>query len=214
MTYLWSRDISQTRRAWDMQSHAYEERTRRIGREHVYTLWTACNLARIAIARGYLEKDEDMIQKAKEILQDGLDVAHRNLGEKHIGTLTGRSHLANAMVFEKDYERAEEAFREVSEMQRSSLGARNGTQRDRLMTLLMWQNCYELQGQYRDALGICDLIVEEQRAFGIKDDHEWAIQTVRRNEELRMIVREGTCPTGEPPQLLFDELGGVKISSA
>ena len=93
MTLLQMGGVSQVRRAYDLMKDIYERRETKLGHEHLFTLWAACNLGRTLTARGSLENDPSLIDDAATIFQDGLAIIKRNLGSEHIGTLMGRKFL-------------------------------------------------------------------------------------------------------------------------
>lgn len=132
----------------------------------MYTLWAACSLARCSAARGDLEHDQKLIDDAKAIFRDGLQVCERNLGPNHIGTLMGRQHQADVLVREKSYADAEREYRDIAERQKSVPGARAGTHRDRIITLQQLAECYKKQDRLIEALDVCNSIMTELDALG------------------------------------------------
>ncbi|KAI9712598.1 MAG: hypothetical protein M1828_001664 [Chrysothrix sp. TS-e1954] len=190
MSCLFVGGMTQVKRANELITDVYERRRERFGREHVYTLWSSCNLARILAARGSLESNVEMIQKAKQVLCEGLEAAERNLGPDHIGTLMGRMHLANTFLLEQDYETAEHDLKEIAEKQRQLPSARDGTHRDRIATLEMLASCYELQGRYEAAMQICETVMREFDALG-GHDHPFRLKLMRKRNELALRI-DGT----------------------
>lgn len=183
MTLLQIGGLARIERAQVLMQDIFDRRQRRLGQEHVYTLWAACNLARTMTARGALENDNEFIQEAKIIFNDALEITKRNLGINHIGTLMGRSSLANALVAEKRYTEAEEEHKDIAGRQKNVPGARAGTHRDRLITLQSLVRCYEVQGRLEEGVRICDMILYELDALG-GQKHPWRQQIAGKREEL------------------------------
>ena len=183
MTLLQLGGISNVKRAEKFMKDIYDSRRKRLGVEHAYTLWAACNLARTLTERGRLEDDQTPLNEARAIFNDGIAVARRNLGPNHVGTLMGRGFLANVLVVEKAYAEAEEEFKDIAEQQRRIQGARNGTHRDRLITLQRMVDCYEIQGRLKEAVECCDTIITELDGLG-GQEHPWRRQIVGKRERL------------------------------
>lgn len=188
MTLLLIGGAACTRRAYDTMQEVYDRRQRKLGKEHVYTLWAACNLARTMAARGSLESDADLVQDAKQMFREGLEVATRNLGPDHIGTLMGRTHLAHTLALEGRYDEAENDYRDIAERQKHITGARAGSHRDRLMTLQMLIKCYELQDRFEEGSQVCVTMITELDAMG-GQKHPWRQQIVEKRERLLARVK-------------------------
>ncbi|KAI9835608.1 MAG: hypothetical protein M1819_002059 [Sarea resinae] len=136
-----------------------EQRKQKLGKEHPYTLWATCNLARVETALGYLEQAEDRMNV-------GLQIAQRNLGEDHIGTLYGRVYLAQVLVAQERYEKAEEMFLDVIERHKHMASASNSYHPDRISAMSYLFECYRRQGKFEDALCLCDEILTGLRIIG------------------------------------------------
>ena len=172
-----------TRRAYNVMQNVYESRYERLGREHVYTLWAACNYARAMAAQAALDNDQALMEKAKGIFGEGLEIAERNLGPNHFGTLMGRTHLANTWVLEKKYDDAEKEFRDLAERQKYLPGAREGTHRDRIMTMQLLVKCYELQDRFDEGIEVSNTIIQELDNLG-GQEHPWRQQIKQKQEDL------------------------------
>lgn len=181
MTLLQLDGVSNVKRANVLMQDIYDSRRKRLGVEHAYTLWAACNLARTLTERGRLEDDQTLLDEARAIFNDGIAIARRNLGPNHVGTLMGRGFLANVLVVEKAYAEAEQEFKDIAEQQRQIQGARNGTHRDRLITLQRMVHCYEIQGKLKEAVECCNTIITELDGLG-GQEHPWRLQIVEKRE--------------------------------
>lgn len=147
--------------AHDLQKEVFERRKDKLGKEHPYTLWAACNLARIKALRGDIED-------ALLIMRAGIPVAERNLGETHIGTLFGKLHLGRILLLGKRYQEAEKVLLEVVE---AHDGPRAGHP-DRLLAMFSLVKCRNLQGKRADTMTLREEILKGARAlFG--ENHAW-----------------------------------------
>lgn len=173
-----------SRRAYNLMQDVYDRRRKTLGEEHLFTLWAACNLARTLTIRGSLEEDNVLLDQAKSIFRDGLAISRRNLGVEHLGTLMGRSFLADVWVVEKQYNRAEEEYQEVAELQRHLPGSRAGTHRDRMVTLEKLIDLYEVQNRLDMAIEHCDIIVRELDGLG-GQEHPYRMQVLERQAKLK-----------------------------
>ena len=181
------------RRAYSLMQGVYARRRTKLGPEHVYTLWAACELGRTTASRGALAHDPQLIEEAKTIYHDGLEIARRNLGLDHVGTLMGRSSLADTLVIEQKYDEAETEYRDIAERQKHVPGARAGSHRDRLWTLQQLGKCYEEQGRLKDALTTFQTVLREMDAMGAQQ-HPWRSRMVRNEEDI--VARLGQSADG------------------
>lgn len=169
MTLLMRGEVDHLNRAHALMSELHEQRSQELGREHPYTLWAACNLARVKAQLGHKTGQESLRQDGKQILIDGLVVANRNLGPTHLGTLFGRQHYSYILFLEGDDEQAEREFKEVMRLQRDFLGAEKGTHPDRIATIMMLVELYERQSKFHEAINLCDQASEEVLMLGGHD---------------------------------------------
>lgn len=187
MVLLQLEGTENTKRAHSLMQDVHDRRLKMLGEEHLYTLWAACNLARTLTARGVLENNHQLIQDAKFIYHDGLEITNRNLGPNHLGTLMGRGFRGEALVAENAYDEAEREFKDVAERSRNLPGSRNGTHRDRLFTLERLAKCYEAQTRYEEAFQMCSTILEELDSLG-GQQHPWRIKVVQKMEKLQAYI--------------------------
>ncbi|MCJ1243824.1 hypothetical protein MMC30_001021 [Trapelia coarctata] len=147
--------------AHELQKEVVERRKEKFGKEHPYTLWAACNLARIKGLRGDFDE-------ALSIMRAGIPVAERNLGENHIGTLFGKLHLGRILLLGGQYQEAEKVLLEVV---KAHNGARAGHP-DRLLAMFSLVKCRNLQGKRAETVSFREEILKGARAlFG--ENHAW-----------------------------------------
>ncbi|KAJ5113201.1 hypothetical protein N7456_001735 [Penicillium angulare] len=82
-------DLGHLKEARCLIEEVYESHKVEMGKEHPWTLWALCYLAKINIEEGNLKT-------AEEILIEGIAAGKRSLGENHIGILMGTGELARA----------------------------------------------------------------------------------------------------------------------
>lgn len=147
--------------AYELQEGVFERRKERFGMEHPFTLWAACNLARIKGLHGDFDE-------ALSIMRARIPVAERNLGETHISTLYGELHLGRILLLVGQYEEAEQVLLEVV---KAHEGVRAGHP-DRLLAMFLLVKCRNLQGKRADTTTLREEISKGTRAlFG--EDHAW-----------------------------------------
>lgn len=188
MTLLSIDGVESVRRAHNLMDDVFERRRQRLGKEQPYTLWAACNLARVKARRGSLENDDALITEAMSMFDAGIEVAQRNLGPDHVGTLFGRMHRANTLFLQRRYDQAEGEFLDIMERQKHIPSARRGTNPDRLGTMGMLVECYEVQGRYGEAVALCDTMLEELDRLGAQQ-HPLRRKAVRKKEDLEVQVQ-------------------------
>ena len=191
MDLMYQGGMNNLRRAHSLMQGVYARRRKKLGPEHVYTLWAACELGRTTASHGALARDTQLIEEAKTIYRDGLAIARRNLGPDHIGTLMGRSSLADTLVMEQKYDEAEAEYKDIAERQKHVPGARAGSHRDRLWTLQQLGKCYEKQGRLGDALTTFRTVLREMDAMGAQQ-HPWRSRMVRTEEDILARLRQST----------------------
>ena len=148
-------------RAHSIESEVLEHRKIKLGKEHPYTLWAACNLARIKALHGDFEE-------ALTMIRGGLLIAERNLGATHIGTLFGKLHLGRVLLLAKRYREAEVILSGVVEAHE---GPRTGHP-DRLIAIFSLIKCLNMQGREAETSGLREKLLDGTRAlFG--RDHPW-----------------------------------------
>ncbi|KAK9852217.1 hypothetical protein MYU51_008583 [Penicillium brevicompactum] len=82
-------DLKQFAEARTLMEEVYNGRKEQIGKEHPYTLWALCYLAKI-------HTEEGNPHIAEPILIDGIAAGKRSLGEDHLGVLMGCGELARS----------------------------------------------------------------------------------------------------------------------
>jgi tetratricopeptide (TPR) repeat protein len=142
-----SEDVDQAHR---LMLEVVEQRKTKLGKEHPYTLWAVCNLARVKSAQG----DHT---EAVSLMRGGIVIAERNLGETHIGTLFGKLYLGNALVSANKLDEAEKTLVHVSEAYKMSSREHHP---DRLIALSFLVRCYTLQDRAAEVANLRDQIVE------------------------------------------------------
>ena len=162
-------------------------RREKLGKEHGWTLWAICGLARIKSALG--ETDE-----AEKDLRAGLEIGARNYGENHLAILAGRTHLANVLVRQGRYAAAEEIYLDVMERSKYKDGAREeGEHPDRFIAMWCAVQCYKLLGKFDEALKLCDEITERLATIG-GGKHPFAGKLKTMQDDLRRLARGRSDP--------------------
>ena len=167
--------------ARDSMSEIVAVRREQLGKEHGYTLWAICNLARIKSALSHHDEAEKELRAA-------LAIGIRNFGENHLAILAARTHLANILVRQKRYVAAEEIYLDVMERSRYETGAREeGEHPDRFTAMWCAVQCYKMHGKLEEALRLCEDIME--RLAAIKGgNHPLAGKVMAMQADLRRLV--------------------------
>lgn len=171
--------------AHDTMVEVFEERKSRFGKEHPWTLYAICNLARVKSGLGDYDEAEKLIRTA-------LPIAQRNLGENHFGTLAGQAHLGNVLVRKGKLDDAEALFLDVIQRQRYESSARDdGEHPDRIAALFYLLRCNQKQGKIGDAMRVCEELVEAVSTIGGQGLgllHPFAKQLEEKREELKGLL--------------------------
>ena len=162
--------------ARELLTEVVDQRRRKLGKEHPFTLWAIANLARIKSSCGDVEEAEEDFRAA-------LIVAERNLGPDHIGTLYGRSRLGQLLASCGRYDEAEAILTDVIEKHKIMASARNSEHPDRLLALFYLLHCHRLRGEFDQAIEICDEIIRGLEALG-GGSHIWMRQLVDLKEAM------------------------------
>ncbi|KAI1291541.1 hypothetical protein F5Y03DRAFT_400597 [Xylaria venustula] len=137
-----------------------EERERRLGGEHPYTLLAKLYLARIKSELGQ-HRDAEMI------IRNGLDIAIRNLGEAHIGVLLANTIYAEVLARLGRFAESENIFYKlIDKAQYKRLADEDGDHPDRLTNILFLSQCLEDQGKLKQALEMCEQFLVGIAAIG------------------------------------------------
>ena len=160
MTYLILGGEDLLKRAQDLLEVIVEQRKKKLGTIHPYTLWATLNLARVQSARGYLDE-------AEEAMRAGLVIAERYLGDTHIGSLYGKSRLGQLLVKRGRYSEAEEVLQAtIEKYKHMDTANEDGEHPDRVAAMWYLSHCYRLQGRIDDAITICERAIEGLKGVG------------------------------------------------
>lgn len=146
-------------RAFELSVEVLNSRTKKLGKEHSYTLWATANLARVKGAQGNLVEAENDIRA-------GLMVATRNLGAQHIGTLFGKLHLGENLLRQERVPEAIELLIEVADGHRHMGSANNGEHPDRVNALHHLCICYKMQEKLAEVVRVCEEAIQGLAAIG------------------------------------------------
>ena len=136
-----------------------EVRTRKLGRDHPYSLWATLNLAQVKAAQGNFAEAENDIKP-------GLHVALKTLGGDHVGVLWARMHLGWTYHLAGRDEAAIEELKDVIERQAKLPTAVRGMHPDRLTATVMLSECYANVGRRDEAIAVCTEAVKGHREIG------------------------------------------------
>ncbi|KAL8995820.1 MAG: hypothetical protein Q9188_006721 [Gyalolechia gomerana] len=172
-------------KAHDTMIEVSEERKSRFGKEHPWTLYAICNLARVKSGLGDNEE-------AEKLMRTALPIAQRNLGENHYGTLSGQAHLGKVLVRKGRLDDAEALFLDAIKRQRYESSARDdGEHPDRIAALFYLLRCNQAQGKIGDAMRVCEELVEAVSTIGGQGLgllHPFAKQLQDKREELKRLL--------------------------
>ena len=157
-----------------------EVRTRKLGRNHPYTLWSVLNLAQVKGAQGHYAEAENDIKR-------GLHVALKTLSGNHVGVLWARMHLGWVYHLSDRDDAAIEELKDVIELQAKLPTAVRGMHPDRLAATLMLSECYGKVGKRDEAIAACREAVKGHRDVG---GHE--VPVIGKLEE-KMRELEANC---------------------
>ena len=178
-------------RAYELSVEVLNSRTKKLGKEHPYTLWAAANLARVKGAQG------NLVEAEKDI-RAGLMIATRNLGAQHIGTLFGKLHLGDILLRQERVTEAIELLVEVADGHRHMASANNGEHPDRVSALHHLCICYRKQGKLDEAVKACEEAIQGLAAIG-GHSHPYMNQLKGILEELvGLRVKPQARPVSEP----------------
>lgn len=163
-------------RALELESTVFAIRVEKLGREHLYTLWSGLNLSRIKAVRG--ETDE-----ALSIFLPGHAIARRNLGEDHFGFLLGELHYGRILICARRYEEAKKILSGVVDSYR---GPRKCNP-DHLLAMFSLINCRHLLNKAEETIALHkELIGATAALFG--PDHV----AVKRLHDPQTLSKEPT----------------------
>ncbi|KAL8942140.1 MAG: hypothetical protein Q9216_001825 [Gyalolechia sp. 2 TL-2023] len=172
-------------RAHATMLEVFDQRTSRFGKQHPWTLYAICNLARVKSGLGAHDD-------AERLLRAALPIAQRNLGANHFGTLAGQAHLGNVLVRQGRLDDAEQLFLDAIQRQRYASSARDdGEHPDRIAALFYLLRCRERQGKIGDAMAVWGELWEAVSTIGGQGLgllHPFAKQLEGKREELKRLL--------------------------
>jgi tetratricopeptide (TPR) repeat protein len=124
--------------------------SKRLGREHPFTLLSMLYLARVKVEL----QDFD---GAQQLFDQGLPIAERNLAEDHIAVLFCRYHIGRMRVRQGRWREARDELVDVSARQSIALQGWGRFHHDRIGTLIELARAHHELGEYDE----CDAVVEE-----------------------------------------------------
>ncbi|KAF2260407.1 hypothetical protein CC78DRAFT_571219 [Lojkania enalia] len=167
--------------AHELEVEVVQSRRKKLGKEHPFTLWSTCNLARIKAVRN----DGDDVQQAEQMIRAGLIVTKRNIGERHMGTLYGTTQLANVLTIAGKLEEATYLLNSVIEIYEEQ----NRGHPDQLVALAYLVRCHQRQGNIAKAETIRDKLLDGCRdSFG--EDSVWETFFHRKYGSLQSVSNE------------------------
>ncbi|KAL8942226.1 MAG: hypothetical protein Q9211_001493 [Gyalolechia sp. 1 TL-2023] len=198
-------------RAHETMVEVFEERKRRLGKEHPWTLYAICNLARVKSGLG----DHD---EAEKLIRTALPIAQRNLGESHYGTLAGQTHLANVLVRKGRLDDAETLFLDAIKRQRYESSARDdGEHPDRIVALFRLLRCNQAQGKIGDAMRVCEELMQAVSTIGGQGLgllHPFAKLVQVKRDELKRLLEISQVVVSSDPEPNGDVSSGQELVPA
>ena len=143
-------DLGELDRAKKYMTEVYEQRRIKLGKEHPWTLWALCNLAKVHTELRLFDQAEDM-------LVGGIAAAERSLGEDHLGVLMGVGELARVYARHNKIEKAEDLMKDLIPRLENSRGVDHP---DTLYALSKKAQLYEMQNKFEEAIEACSLAGE------------------------------------------------------
>ena len=168
--------------ALKLETEVFEQRQKKLGKEHIYTLWAGLNLARIQSVR-------NEIDEALAVFLPGYAIVRRNLGEDHFIVLFAKMHHGRILLYAKKYEEAEKILREVIE----SHGTSRKGHPDCLLAVFSLIRCLNLQGKESETADLLEWLTHGITSlFG--EGHPW----VRYLTDLRNLSKEPFADVERP----------------
>ncbi|KAK2736911.1 hypothetical protein FQN57_000514 [Myotisia sp. PD_48] len=168
----------------DLKTQVYSERSQQLGKEHPWTLWALCYLAKVYVELG-------LLQEAENILMGGIAAGKRSLPEDHLGILMGCGELARTYARQGLLEESEKLTLDtVSKIKVS----RGHAHYDYVFAMWKLGHLYELQKKPDEALTLADM-EEGGRQRGVAAAFPppppfWRHFTVAKQEKLRKLKNE------------------------
>jgi tetratricopeptide (TPR) repeat protein len=139
-------DLGRLDEAKSEMTKVYEERKRQLGKEHPWTLWALCYLAKINIELGALSE-------AEEMLTWGIAAGERSLSKDHLGVLMGRGELGRVYARQGKLDIAEKLSVETIDLIEKSRGAAHP---DCVYGLWKLTQLYQLKDDKAKAIKTCE----------------------------------------------------------
>lgn len=143
-------DLGKTTQAKNIMTEVYRERQKQLGKEHPWTLWALCYLAKVEI-------EMKCYQQAEELLTWGIEAGVRSLKEDHLGVLMGSGQLAQ--VYARTG-RLDEAERLSLDIIRKIQPSRGTAHPDCVYAFWKLAQLYELKGAHEKAIEYCEMGLE------------------------------------------------------
>jgi tetratricopeptide (TPR) repeat protein len=177
--------------------YVLKERTKILGKEHIYTLLAICNVAIVKSALGKLSEAEALIYR-------GLPIAERNMGKEHIGTLLGYHTLGSIRIRQQRYAEAEEILVNVVDKHRHVLQSPGDFHPDRIGVMIELAKCYRLQHKIEDSISMCD---ESLEGFATRKNREHPLARSLKDTRRRMVLHMERLVQGGVGDPEIDKLG-------
>ncbi|KAL8706410.1 MAG: hypothetical protein Q9201_000556 [Fulgogasparrea decipioides] len=147
-------DLERYNEAEKLMKQVLEQRRAKLGKEHPWTLWAICNLAKVYTGLKLLKQAEDL-------LVPGIAAAVRSLGRDHLGVLMGTGELARVYARQGKTEIATNMMEDLV----SRLEAHRGPEHpDTVYALHQLAQLYERQQKYDKAADKSELAKERSTA--------------------------------------------------
>ena len=140
-------DLGKTGQAKNIITEVYRERQKQLGKEHPWTLWALCYLAKVEI-------ETKCYQQAEELLVWGIEAGARSLSEDHLGVLMGSGHLAQLYARTGRLDEAEKLTLEIIRKMEPSRGVAHP---DCVYAFWKLAQLYELKGAHEKATECCEM---------------------------------------------------------
>ena len=179
-------------------TRVYDERKVKLGKEHPWTLWALCNLAKVHTELKHFQIAEDM-------LIPGIEAAKRSLSDDHLGVLMGEGELARVLARQGRLEKAERLTRDlIKHLERS----RGLSHPDTIYSLSKMAQLDEQMNEVDKAIEMCQ-IAAERIDDKLTMQHPLAQKVCLRLERLRARQKVGSKDQDAPHETPSEEMGPV-----
>ncbi|KAI8944243.1 hypothetical protein F4801DRAFT_600089 [Xylaria longipes] len=138
-------DLGDPDKASEMMRTVLYQRQQQLGKEHPWTLWALCYLAKIYVKLRRLKEAETM-------LVWGVEAGERSLSKTHLGVLMGRGELARVYSRQGRTTEAEEILVETVQLVEASRGLAHP---DSVFARLKLADLYVIKGDTDKAIENC-----------------------------------------------------------